>query len=71
MNRKYIRFLLIAVAVFSLSGCGGDNSSKDSEESSGGSYISCVLEYNDAVRAGVVNATQAEINEECRSQYAQ
>jgi len=70
MAFKIIQISYFSLAAIILTGCGSDNSSDNSGESSGGNYISCVLEYNDAVRAGVLDATQSEIMEECRSQYA-
>jgi hypothetical protein len=70
MKSKYIRLASIPVAAILFAGCGSDSSSEDSGDSTGGNYISCVLEYNDAVRAGVLDATQSEITEECRNQYS-
>jgi len=62
-------YLVLAVVLLAACGGGGDES-EDSGDSSGGNYISCVLEYTDAVRAGVLDATSEEITQECLSQYA-
>jgi uncharacterized protein YceK len=70
MASKYIQLASISFAAMLLTGCGSENSSEDSGESTGGNYISCVLEYNDAVRAGILDATQSEIMEDCRNQYS-
>jgi hypothetical protein len=71
MEKLLTRSLAIALAVTLLTGCSSSESESEdtSESGGGGNYLSCVLEYNEAVRAGVLDATQAEINEECRSQY--
>ena len=70
MASKYIQLASISFAAMLLTGCGSENSSEDSGESTGGNYMSCVIEYNDAVRAGILDATQSEIMEDCRNQYS-
>jgi uncharacterized protein YgiB involved in biofilm formation len=70
MASKIMQLGYLSLAAIILTGCGSEDSSDNSSGSSGGNYMSCVLEYNDAVRAGVLDATQSEIMEDCRSQYS-
>ena len=63
--------IVLALSASLLSGCSSsDSESEDTSETSGGNYISCVMEYNEARRAGILDATQQEITQECLSQYA-
>ena len=61
---------MILSLAFILSACGSNNEGSDSSEDSGSSsgYISCVMEYTEARRAGIITATDAEISAECASQ---
>jgi hypothetical protein len=60
------KFALILILGFSLSACGssGDDSSESDGSSSGG-YLSCVLEYSQLRNEGIISATDAEIRSEC------
>ena len=70
MKNLLNRSLVLALAVSLLSGCSSsDSEPEDSGDTGGGNYMVCVLEYKEAVRAGVLNATTQEIIDECLSQY--
>ena len=71
MKPIFSRSAYLVLAVVLLAGCGGGgDESEDSGESSGGNYLSCVLEYTEAVRAGILDATSEEITQECLTQYS-
>jgi hypothetical protein len=61
---------LIVFLGIMLSACGSNSDGSDSSEDSGssGGYISCVMEYTEARKAGIITATDAEISAECASQ---
>lgn len=54
-----------------LTSCGSNNQDSEGSDDStgGGSYLSCVFEYTEARRAGIIYATDAEINAECAAEY--
>jgi uncharacterized protein YceK len=58
---------ILLILTLVLTGCGSKGDSSDSEESSGGGYIGCVLELYEARNAGIISATDAEIQQECRT----
>jgi hypothetical protein len=60
------KIALILVLGLSLSACGsnGDDSSESDGSSSGG-YIGCVLEYTKLRNEGIITATDSEITSEC------
>jgi hypothetical protein len=57
--------LILVLGVF-LSACGsGSDDSSESDGSSSGGYLSCVLEYSQLRNEGIISATDAEIRSEC------
>lgn len=62
--RVSVAFLTLILSPVFIS-CGSD--SEDSDDSGGG-YISCVFELMEAKKAGIISATQNEIQEECSKQ---
>jgi uncharacterized protein YceK len=64
------KFILVVLLTLSLSGCGSNSDSGNSDESTGGGYTGCVLDLYQARNAGIITATDAEIQAECRSSSA-
>ena len=60
------KIVLILVLGLSLSACGsGGDDSSESDGSSSGGYLGCVLEYSKLRNEGIITATDAEIRSEC------
>jgi hypothetical protein len=60
------KIALILVLGVLLSACGsGSEDSSESDGSSSGGYLSCVLEYSKLRNEGIITATDAEISAEC------
>ena len=66
--QKFLRIALITCLVVGLSSCSAKNQEESDTSSSGGGYIDCVLEYTKARNAGILSATDEEIQSECSSQ---
>lgn len=66
MKKKIQWFSVLTLVFGTLVGCGSKTS--DTGDSGGGGYISCVLELTEARRAGIISATDQEIQQECSSQ---
>lgn len=66
MRLKLVQLCVLTIMIGTLVGCGSKDES-GSDDSSGGGYIGCVLELTEAKRAGILSATDQEIQEECRS----
>lgn len=66
MKAKLLKvFFLILMSVY-LVGCGSQE--EESDDTGSGGYIGCVFELTEARNAGIISATNEEIQEECRSQ---
>jgi hypothetical protein len=60
------KIALILVLGLSLSACGsGGDDLDESDGSSSGGYLGCVLEYSKLRNEGIITATDAEIRSEC------
>jgi uncharacterized protein YceK len=68
MNNRFFRLVLAVTLIGSISGCSSANEEEDSDNSGSGGYIGCVLELSEARNNGIISATDAEIQAECRSQ---
>ena len=65
--RVSVAFLTLILSPVFIS-CGSDSEDSDDSDDSGGGYISCVFELMEAKKAGIISATQNEIQEECSKQ---
>ena len=65
-NQPVKKIALILILGLTLSACGssGDDSSESDGSSSGG-YLGCVLEYSKLRNEGIITATDADIRAEC------
>ena len=60
------KIALILVLGLTLSACGSsEDDSSESDGSSSGGYLGCVLEYSKLRNEGIIIATDAEIRSEC------
>ena len=64
------KLAVVFLVTLFLSGCGSNSDSGNSDESTVGGYTSCVLDLYQARNAGIISATDAEIQAECRSSSA-
>lgn len=66
MKKIQVATLAVLLLANSLVGC-SSKEEEDTDDSGGGGYIGCVLELTEARRAGIISATDQEIQQECRS----
>lgn len=64
---KKVQIATVGVLLLTSTLVGCSSKEEDSGDSDGGGYIGCVFELTEARRAGIISATEQEIQEECRS----